>query len=71
VDTGEQIHRDLGEGYTKADMASAIIDIFSRYERREGHSVYRCPECERIYIQKQYRSDEYSCYEKALDYSRV
>jgi hypothetical protein len=56
--------------YPEVDMASAIVDIFSRYERREGRSVFRCPECERLYVQKEYRSDEYECFEKRKDYAR-
>lgn len=57
-------------GYRRVDVARAIYDIFEEYEHSEGHSVYRCLECERIYIQKEYRSDEYSCYEKREGYSR-
>ena len=69
---GERTTRQLDSNfYLSADMATIITDIFSRYERREGHSVYRCLECERLYIQKEYRSDEYSCYEKVRDYKRV
>jgi hypothetical protein len=50
--------------YLTADIATIVTDIFSRFENREGHSVYRCPECERMYIQSEYGSNEYACYEK-------
>ena len=56
--------------YLTADTATIVSDIVSRFENREGHSVYRCSECERIYIQREYRSDEYDCYEKRVGYSR-
>ncbi|MBP7475220.1 MAG: hypothetical protein KA810_08185 [Pyrinomonadaceae bacterium] len=56
--------------YLKADMATIVIDIMSRYDGKEGRSVYRCPECERMYVQTKYRSDEYECFEKRTDYSR-
>ena len=70
--SGERITSQMGNDfYLRADMATVIYDIFSRYDNREGHSVYRCPECERIYIQKQYGSDEYDCYEKRQDYNRI
>ena len=68
---GERTTGEIGNDfYLGADMATIITDIMSRYEGREGHSVYRCPECERLYIQKQYESDEYECFEKRVDYLR-
>jgi hypothetical protein len=60
----------FNESYPKVDIATAISDIFSRHVQAEGHSVYKCSECERIYIQKEYQSDEYDCFEKRLDYAR-
>lgn len=68
---GELVETRLSEGYPKVDVPNAILDIFSRFENREGHSVYRCPEYERIYIQNEYFSDEYACYEKRPVYSRT
>jgi hypothetical protein len=57
--------------YLTADTATIVSDIVSRYENQEGHSVYRCPECERIYIQDKYHSENYDCYEKRPDYDRL
>ena len=68
---GTHINESKGESiYLTADLATIVCDIMSRYENREGHSVYRCPECDRLYIQKEYRSDEYECFEKRTGYSR-
>ena len=56
--------------YLTADMATIITDIMSRFERKEGHSVWKCPKCERLYIQEEYRSDDYECFEKRQGYTR-
>jgi hypothetical protein len=71
-ETGKRTHeRCVSEGYPSLGVADAISDIYSKYNRREGHSVYRCPECGRLYVQKEYCSDEYICYEKRQDYNRT
>jgi hypothetical protein len=53
--------------YPPVDLATAVLDIHSKERRKLGHSVYRCPECEKIYIQKEYFTNEWTCYEKRKD----
>lgn len=60
-----------GDFYLTAELSTIVTDIVSRFDNKEGHTVYRCPECLRIYIQDQYSSDNYDCYEKMEGYSRV
>lgn len=64
---GERWIKDyFDEGYPQDRATSDIIeDITSRVEGRSGRCVYRCPDCERIYVQKEFYSDERTCYEKA------
>ncbi|MGH7784537.1 MAG: hypothetical protein ACREO5_11930 [Candidatus Binatia bacterium] len=57
--------------YLTREMATSIHSIMTHLDGDEGHSVYRCHECKRIYIQKEYCSDEYACYEKRQDYRRT
>ena len=48
-------------------IADVIGDISSRAENKAGRCVYRCPECERIYIQREFYTDDWICYEKAKE----
>ena len=43
--------------------ASVISDILSRVTK--GRCVYRCTECESLYIQKEFFSNEWTHYKKA------
>jgi predicted metalloprotease len=56
--------------YSRLDMATIVADIVSKCGSKEGHSVFRCPECERLYVQKQYCTDDYDCFEKRQGYTR-
>jgi hypothetical protein len=68
---GTRTTSEIGKNfYLTSEMATIVTDIISRYDHREGHSVFRCPECDRLYVQKEYCSNEYDCYEKRSDYSR-
>ena len=50
--------------YQTENMATIVSDIISYCHGEKGQSVYRCPECECIYLQKEYYTDEWTCYEK-------
>jgi hypothetical protein len=45
-------------------IGDVINDIASRAEHKEGRCVYRCPECERVYIQREFYTDDWTCYKK-------
>jgi hypothetical protein len=45
-------------------IGDVIEDIASRASNKDGRCVYRCPECERIYIQREFYTDDWTCYEK-------
>ena len=47
------------------DLSVGMIvhDVFAKISNERGHSSYQCPECMRIYLQNQFYSDEYVCYE--------
>ena len=49
------------------DVSDAMVidDIYSRASDNKGKSVYQCPECERLYLQKRLYENEWSCFEKA------
>ena len=49
-------------------IGDVIEDIASRASHKEGRCVYRCSECERIYIQREFGTDDWTCYEKAKEY---
>jgi len=42
-----------------------ISDIFTMAFNAKGHEVYRFSECERIYLQDEFYSDKWICYEKS------
>ena len=46
------------------DIAEIIDDIYTDVSNEKGRRVYKCPECERIYLQKEFYTDEWICYEK-------
>ena len=48
-------------------IGDVIEDITSRAEHKEGRCVYQCPECERLYIQREFYTDDWTCYEKAKE----
>jgi hypothetical protein len=41
-----------------------ISDIYTKEFNERGHEVYRCPNGERIYVQTEFYSDDWTCYEK-------
>jgi hypothetical protein len=45
-------------------LAMVIDDIYSKVYNEKGHSVYQCPECERLYLQKEFNTNEWTCFEK-------
>jgi len=61
---GSQTEHTADDYYRSMTLATMITDIISRFDQDEGHSVHQCPKCGRLYVQKEYRSDEYSCFEK-------
>ena len=57
---------DYAESYPHDITKRAVIeDITSRAEHKSGRVVYKCPECERMYIQREFYTDDWTCYEKA------
>lgn len=62
----EWIKNYFGDIYpTDMETAEIIDDIYMNVSNEKGHMVYQCPECERIYLQKEYYTDEWICYEKS------
>lgn len=51
---------------TQLTMSNALIidDIYSHNSDKNGQAVYRCNECERLYVQKAFAINEYDCFEK-------
>jgi hypothetical protein len=47
------------------NIASIIVDIYSNVSNKQGRAVYQCPKCERIYLQKEFYANEWTCFEKA------
>lgn len=61
----EWLRNYFGDTYPlNLDAALVIDDIYTKVSNNQGHSVYQCPECERIYLQKEFYSDEWTCFEK-------
>lgn len=57
---------DYAEEYPHGITKRAVIeDITTRAEGKSGRVVYKCPECERMYVQKDFYTDDWTCYEKA------
>lgn len=46
------------------DLSEIIDDIYLKNSNKQGRNVLRCTKCERIYIQKEFCSNEWTCYEK-------
>jgi hypothetical protein len=69
VESGNSVSwiQDYFGGDYPLDLSNSevIEDIIAKVSNSTGRSVYRCPECERIYVQKEFYSDEWACYEKA------
>ncbi|HSK70821.1 MAG TPA: hypothetical protein VK892_03935 [Pyrinomonadaceae bacterium] len=60
----------FGESYAESypdsiGIANVIEDITSRASFKGGRCIEQCEKCERIYIQKEFYSDEWTCFEKA------
>jgi DNA-binding NtrC family response regulator len=48
------------------ERASEVIrDIYARALHEKGRSVYQCPTCGKLYVQKQFFTSEWQCFEKA------
>ncbi len=45
-------------------LAMVIDDIYSKVASEKGHSVLQCPECDRLYLQKEFSTNEWTCFEK-------
>jgi hypothetical protein len=48
----------------RLDTGDVIEDINSNVESKGGRCVSQCEKCERLYIQKEFYSDEWTCFEK-------
>ena len=64
------IRNYFGEEYLEIypvniSVGEVIDDIYTKNSSKKGHMVYQCPECERLYLQKEFYTDEWICYEKA------
>lgn len=46
------------------NLAMVIDDIYSKVSNEKGRRVYQCPECERLYVQKEFYTNEWICFEK-------
>ena len=46
-------------------IGDVIDDIYSNVSHKRGRSVYQCPACERLYLQKELYTNEWICFEKA------
>ena len=59
------IRNYFGDEYPlDSSLAEVIDDIYLRVSNERGRSVYQCPECERLYLQKEFYADEWTCFEK-------
>ena len=61
----EWVRDYFGESYP-ADLSDAdvIDDIYTKVSHDKGRFVYQCPECGRLYVQKQGFANEWDCFEK-------
>lgn len=68
VDEGtdkDWVNNYFGDIYPKDFSLSEVIDdIYSVVFGRKGRSVYQCPKCERLYLQKEFYTNEWTCFEK-------
>lgn len=61
----EWISNYFNESYPNdLNVASIIDDIYSKNLNEQGHNVLQCSECERLYIQKEFYTNEWVCFEK-------
>jgi len=61
----EWVHSYFGERYP-ADVSDAdvIDEIYSKASHDKGRTFYQCPECGRLYVQKQIFTNEWDCFVK-------
>ncbi len=69
VGTGRRsdwVRGHFGEDYPlNLSDAEVIDDIYSKVSDDKGRSIYQCPKCARLYVQKQLFTNEWDCFEKA------
>lgn len=59
-------NEEYAESYPDViSKATVIEDIVSRAGYISGRRVSQCERCGRLYIQKEFNSDEWACFEKA------
>jgi hypothetical protein len=58
-------NEEYAESYPDRITRAAVIeDITSRADNAAGRAVVRCEMCERLYIQKEFYTDEWACFEQ-------
>lgn len=63
------IRNYFGEKYleiypSNMSIDEVIDDIYTTVSNKQGHCVYKCPKCEKLYLQKEFYTDEWICFEK-------